>query len=152
VQQLGAISLCLQPVARSLLAIVRRSSPIGRSPGSGCSCRGPVGGGTSPGLGRALDYHRRLPVGCPGGVPHCLLTIMEIGCVITRRRCFVTSARHDIPRGGGIDTGPSALPALLCAAVAKVTRGVVHGTVAPFYEIAIARFLIGIGRSLVAIR
>ena len=77
---------------------------------------------------------------------------MEIGCLIARRRCVVTIARDDITGGGGIDAGASALPALLCAAVAEVTRGVVHGTVAAFHEIAIARRLIGIGRSLVAIR
>jgi hypothetical protein len=150
VQQLGAICLCLQPVARRLLAIVRRPSAIARSPRSGLSCRGTVGSGTPPALGRALEHHRRLPAGCPGSVPHCLLAIMEIGRLIARRRSLVAVARDDITSGGGPDTGQSVLPALLGAVVAKVTRGVVHGSVAAFREIAIARRLIGVGSSLIA--
>jgi hypothetical protein len=77
---------------------------------------------------------------------------MEIGCLIARRRCVVARARDHITSGGSLDTGPSALPALLGAAVAEVTCGVVHGRVAAVDEVAIARRLIGVGCSLVAVR
>ena len=131
------------------------SSAIGRGPDAALSRRATVGSSTRTALGRTLQClrsGRRPPAVCPGGVAHRQLPIMEIGCLIALRRCVIARARHDITSGGRLDAGPGGLPALLGAAIAKVTRGVVHGRVATVYKVAIAGRLIGVGRSLIAIR
>jgi hypothetical protein len=76
---------------------------------------------------------------------------MERGGLIPRRRRSIAVVRDLITGTGRLDARMRSLPALLRAAIAKVTCDVVLDRVAALHEVPIARFLIAVGRSLIAV-
>lgn len=91
-----------------------------------------------------------MPIGSPGSVASRELVILQRSGFIAGHCRQVAVVRHGITSSGHVDTSLSSLPPLPGAVIAKLTRGVMHDTVATVSEVAITGCLIGIGCILIA--
>ena len=144
------VCLSLRAVTRSLFAIPGGLLPVCGGPGSPLSRRGAVGGG-SPSILRRPHRDVRPLLGRPRSIARVKLAIMQRRGVIARCRRQVPGAGYGIACSGRVDTRLGSLPAPVGALLAKVARAVVHGAVGAVGEVAIARLLVGVRRSLVAV-
>lgn len=149
-----SVFLGLRPVASRLLAIVGRLSAIFGGPGSSFGRRGPIGKGAPAVRCRALLGFRvrwRVLVGSPGSVAGRELVILQRGRFIAGHCRCVAIMRDGIAGTGNVGTPLGSLPSFQGVVIAKITRGVMHDAVSALSQVAIAGFLIGIGRVLVAL-
>jgi hypothetical protein len=154
-QQRVAVVLSLQPVTGRLLAVTGRLLAIRRCPGSTLSRECALSSCTPTVFCTHHDLHaltHRIIAG-----PQ--LAITQLGGLITRQCCQITSARNLITRIGRLDAPVSAVLALLGAAIANLARRVMHIRVAAMHKVAITGRLIAVsgcllstGRGLVALR
>jgi hypothetical protein len=128
--------------------------PICGSAGSSLSRRGPICEGAPAILRRALLWlpvrRGRGPTDSPGSVASRELVVLQHSGFIAGHCRDVALLRDGITSSGDIDTPRGSLHPLLGVVVAKLARSVVQGAVSALSKVAIACFLIGIGRALVA--
>jgi hypothetical protein len=115
-------------------------------------------GRPGPTLGRRCSIGKGAPAvfcrastGGPGSVACGQLFVLQRSRFIAGHCRYVAVVRDCITGTGNVGTPLRSLLSLLGAVIAKHTRGVVRDAVSALSEIAIAGFLIGIGRLLVAL-
>ena len=115
-------------------------------------------GRPGPSLGRRCSIGKgapailcRAPTGCPGSVACGELFVLQHSRFVAGHCRYVAVVCDGITGAGNVGTPRRILPSSLRAVIAKLARCVVGDAVAALSQVAIAGFLIGIGRVLVAL-
>jgi hypothetical protein len=144
VYQRVSVCLSLGSVTSGLLSIACRLRAIVGRPGPSLGRRCSIGKG-------APAVFCRASTGGPGSVACRQLFVLERSRFVAGHCRYVAVVRHCIAGTGNVGAPLRSLLSLVGAVIAKHTRGVVRDAVSALSEIAIAGFLIGIGRVLVAL-